>query len=142
MAGPVQQVDPAARLGPILPTVLSVPYRSRGLDFSGWDCWGCARWGLQDLADLAPPDEPTPPPDADGGSIARAFARRQRVWQPVQPGPGTLVLFGPRGVPVHCGFLVSAQICLHAGARTGTVLTSIDHPYLPPLIGAWLPPDT
>jgi cell wall-associated NlpC family hydrolase len=141
MAGPLQPLTPADRLAPILPQVLAAPYIRGGQDPAGWDCWGCTRWALKTLADLAPPEEIAPPIEAGLAAVARAFARAQRRWLAVAPCAGVLVLFGRRGVGAHCGFLVTERLCLHAGSAFGTVLTDIDHAYLPPLIGAWLPPE-
>lgn len=103
-----------------------MPYRSKGRDLTGWDCYGLCRFVMAERLGLLVPsyaDEYISETD-----VAPALANRAGgPWRPVAAGDeheGDVVVLLIGGVPSHCGYVIELGTMLHARKGCGTVVES------------------
>jgi cell wall-associated NlpC family hydrolase len=101
-----------------------VPFRERGRDFSGCDCWGLICLAYREVLGLD-----LPALDNLAGlsrqQAGKVFAQVSAGHRPVPPGqerPGDVVLF--RGRPAHAGLVVRPGLMLHAAPEINTCIES------------------
>lgn len=106
---------------------LRVPFKSRGRDLLGWDCYGLYRFVLAERFGIAIPsyaDDYTD--DGDRAGIGRAIeAYRPLGWVEVQGDEareGDAVVLRIAGVPWHCGYVIEPGIMLHTRRGAGTCI--------------------
>lgn len=107
---------------------VGTPYRERGRDFDGFDCWGLVVHGYRDEFGVDVPDHgpdfPEGQSDAAFVMTAQRLIRQQRkLWTPLTRAvPGATVLIRRGGHPVHTGLVTPGGDLLHADADIGQVL--------------------
>lgn len=111
-----------------------VPFKDRGRDLAGWDCWGCCRWVARAQFGL---ELPSYADDYQGCSVKErrelaALIKGQlgpwrEIWrrgldgnEPVGERPGDCLLLRQFGADCHVGIVVSAGHMLHAEEGQGT----------------------
>lgn len=96
---------------------VGLPYRSKGRDRSGVDCWGLVRMGLAEHFGIQMPSYADAYADAeDARSVCRAVKRYLRDgWVRVtHPAAGDLVMLRIEGRPWHCALMISPTWFVHA----------------------------
>lgn len=97
---------------------VGLPYRARGRDRQGIDCWGLVRLVLREQFGTDVPEyaghywtrELTP-------AVAEKIAEESARWEAVPAGmerAGDVVLLRLRGYPIHVGIVVAPGEMLHA----------------------------
>jgi cell wall-associated NlpC family hydrolase len=107
-----------------------IPFREKGRDRSGCDCWGIVRlaldehFGICDLPDYV--DTYTSTMDRD--SVDKAIRSGLLLgWEHVdQPGTGDLIILKPAGKPWHCGLMVNKLEMLHTLQGCNSTVERID----------------
>jgi len=121
---------------------IGVPFRDKGRDPSGWDCWGLLRFvgaevGLGEFPSYA---------DAyisANGDVGAAIEAHLGNWRKLpSPRPGCALLFRRFGVAHHVGLAVSRNEMLHVcrGLTGGSTIERFDTLVWGHLLaGAYLP---
>jgi murein DD-endopeptidase len=110
---------------------VGIPWRPRGRDITGVDCWGlvvlvCSeihRVDLPSYADAAGPD--------DQAAMREVYARDWPLpcfRETDRPEAGTLALFRVAGAATHVGVLVGDGHFLHAWPGVGCVVARLSDP--------------
>lgn len=107
-----------------LERAITVPFKDRGRDYGGWDCWGLVICGYRDVLGIELPDyldwyKTT----KNHRALARAFIDRSGSagWKNIDPRPGAVVVMMTGRLPTHAGVLVDHNMVLHCEDKTGTV---------------------
>ena len=103
--------------------IVATPYRAGGDQIgTGWDCWGCVAWGLQNLFGLdvrawRKPDDTT---------ATMALAAHHGAWREAEAlAPGVVIAALRDGRVVHhVGLLLSATHVMHC-SEIGTRIETI-----------------
>lgn len=95
---------------------IGIPYKERGRDFTGADCWGICRMVAKDLLYLSLPeyfyDETQILEDAE--KLIRENSPR---WVKVETDyykPGDIHIFRIKGHETHCGIHIAGKEFLHS----------------------------
>lgn len=114
---------------------IGVPFRDRGRDPSGWDCWGLVHWHYARLRFTELPDRPEVsaldlPAVANSAVEGLSKGPWQRidglgepldlviVWRHYEAASGGMI-----AAPIHCGLVTMPGLILHCDYDTGTVVT-------------------
>lgn len=104
--------------------VLRVPFKDRGRDWAGWDCWGCVKVLAPLVYGFAVPDFGDRY-EATDWTNARALdaliAREMAGFEEGPPGEAYPILTFERfGVRAHVGLAISSKEMIHAdGSANG-----------------------
>jgi cell wall-associated NlpC family hydrolase len=114
--------------------LIGAPYRTRGRDPSGWDCWGLVAWCRETWLGRPTPSYAHLYDSRDFATnagreakTAEMISREIAAWRPVDPGPGAAALFTLYGKPVHVGFMLNRRDFLHADVW-GTSVGDLEAP--------------
>jgi len=111
---------------------VGIPFRDRGRDRSGLDCWGLVvlvareRYRVE-LPDLSGEYAGT----RDRVGIPAAVESQLPAWDRIPRGSeaeGDVVLFREAGRPGHCGIVLGGGLMLHARAGTGSCVEGYGRP--------------
>lgn len=97
---------------------VGLPYKSRGRDRDGLDCWGLFYLAGREALDLPLPDYEGPAWDdaVSSAGIVKAAATFAKRFQRLKPGEeqiGDGVLFFIGGLPIHIGMVIGRRRFLH-----------------------------
>ena len=107
---------------------IGLPYKPKGRNFSGVDCYGVAYLFQREIMGNEVPSyaENYSDPDARG-SVANAIVSNAGNWLAVDtPERGDVILFNLLGLPVHCGVYVGDGDFLHSLKGTQTCIERLD----------------
>lgn len=111
-----------------------VPFKDKGRDYSGWDCYGLMRCFLKDVHDI---EIPSFVDDYENAGLTKdsrdhlefVITERKKIlpkWVAVEkPRAGDGVLFLVGGRPIHMGLMVDENNFLHTEFKINTVIESI-----------------
>lgn len=114
---------------------IDVPFKDKGRDFDGWDCYGLMRCFLKDVHGV---DIPSFVDDYKNAGLTKdsrdqleiVIRQRKEIlpqWVKVnEPKKGDGVLFLIGGRPIHMGLMLSRSKFLHTEAKINTVIESIN----------------
>lgn len=114
---------------------IQVPFKDKGRDYEGWDCYGLMRCFLKDVHGIDLPSYTENYDDAGMTKGSRdhleAVIREQKkilprwvqVFDDPREGDGVLFLIGGR--PIHMGLMVSDCRFIHTELKINTVIESI-----------------
>ena len=112
---------------------LAVPYRHRGRDLSGWDCYGLYRYMLMAEQGVEIGSFETAYPSvrnrATDVAISEAILQNIVNWTRVEQGSefrGCGVVFNIAGQPLHVGYILEPGTMLHAMEGRGTCIERYD----------------
>ena len=106
---------------------IGLPYKPKGRDRSGVDCWGLHRLIKQEVKGVLLPDftQSYLDPD-DSDSVARlVLAEARKNWMPVQHGeelPFDVIVLRLKSSPMHIGTVVRPGVMIHVLDGTCAVL--------------------
>lgn len=96
---------------------IGVPFKEKGRDFDGWDCWGLAICFYRAQFGIELPsyteDYKTTEDEAEIGALVR---REKLAWEELpieQAHCGDLLIMRMRGQPMHCGVVLDPPVFLH-----------------------------
>ena len=114
---------------------IGVPYKSRGDQFDGADCWGLARLfnrhelhkDLPDYKSLYVSADDLKDAEQAFGDAAQPQAKGRENWVEVdEPELGDVLLFKQMGVVSHCGIWIDGIDFLHIRMGHQATLDRID----------------
>lgn len=100
-----------------------VPFRDRGRDYTGWDCWGLIWRAYRDCLglDLTCLAEVPALQNWEAADLYEAI-HRQHIEVTGKEQPGDVAVF--RGLPVHVGLVVEPGKMLHVEQGISTCVES------------------
>lgn len=114
----------------LLKQVIGVPFKDKGRDLSGFDCWGLVRYVLLHGFGVEVPsyteDYRT---SKDGEEIAALVQGQSLGWPEIllpAAQPGDVVVLRILGRPWHVGVLLERPCFVHADQTCGTVVARLD----------------
>lgn len=112
--------------------VMAVPFKDKGRDYEGLDCWGLCRLGFHEVYGVELPSYLDDYTDAGKTQESRLelselIALKKRKWEQVtQYHPMDVALFTLGGMPVHVGLMIDKKNFLHCEKKIGTVIESLN----------------
>jgi cell wall-associated NlpC family hydrolase len=110
---------------------MSVPFKDKGRDYSGLDCWGCVRLCFLEVYGIDLPIYLDEYEDAGNTKksrveISKILKKGKRIWkQVVDYKPMDVALFTLGGLPLHVGVMVDKRNFLHCEKKIGVVIEEI-----------------
>jgi cell wall-associated NlpC family hydrolase len=109
---------------------MMTPFKPRGRDFSGWDCWGMFKCAYQHVNGVMLPSfaDEYESTRASNDLAELVAAGRDRIgqWQKISSidasNPMDGVILKYRGLPVHIGLVISRKKFLHTEAGINTIV--------------------
>lgn len=95
---------------------IGIPYKSKGGDWLGVDCYGlCRLFMFVELGKEIPTYADDYKSAEDKVSVSDAILKHVKSWVPVegQKQPGDIVIFNIGNKPLHCGVLLNSNDFLH-----------------------------
>lgn len=103
---------------------IGIPYKDKGRDYSGLDCWGLVRLVYSEQFNIILPsftEQYTTAEDLD--LINETISYYKDGWEQVQePEIGTIILFRVMGTLSHVGIYIGDQKFIHARHGVGSVI--------------------
>ena len=94
---------------------IGIPYKDRGRDRDGLDCWGLVKLFYSDVMGIDVPGYLEYDSAEDNAAVADVIDRRVSDWKQIEaPEPGCVLLFRVKGLPIHCGIYLGRDDFLHA----------------------------
>ena len=105
---------------------IRVPFKEKGRDFDGWDCWGCFRKAYLEIYNIELPEYLDYSSSRAYGELHKLIEGNMGDWVEVdKPCAGDGVLFTISGSPCHVAFAIDSKNALHAEERLGTFIEPI-----------------
>lgn len=106
---------------------VGIPYKQKGRDLNGIDCWGLLRLVYSEEFKINLPSFVTDYTEDDTMRIQDLIAQYKEGWEQLdKPEPGCLVLFRVFGTESHVGIAVSETHFLHARDGQSSAVESFD----------------
>ena len=106
---------------------IGIPYKEKGRDVTGIDCWGLLRLVYSEEFNIELPSFVTEYTENDTASIQDLVAQCKEGWELVdEPTPGCLVLFRVLNTESHVGIAVSTTHFLHARQGQDSAIESFE----------------
>lgn len=100
----------------------NIPFKDRGRDENGVDCWGLVALILKNECGIEVPSyiddyDNTEERDKLAGLIAE---ERAKLWESVdKPQPFDVIVLEMRGVPMHVGIVIGDRLMIHCSKGVG-----------------------
>ena len=111
---------------------VGIPFREKGRDRTGIDCWGLARLILRERFRIEAPDLSAEYSGAQAPARLQEIAREEAEnWWPIPLGdeqPGDIVMLAIRGFDRHFGIVVAPPWMIHAEKGINSILERYDRP--------------
>jgi Putative phage tail protein/NlpC/P60 family len=106
---------------------IGIPYKQKGRDFNGIDCWGLLRLVYSEEFNINLPSFATEYTQEDIVRIQDLIAQYKEGWQQLDsPEEGCAVLFRILGTESHIGIATSSTHFLHAREKHSVVVESFE----------------
>lgn len=110
---------------------IGLPYKEKGRDRSGIDCWGLARLVYKEQFDIELPNLDDSYDLSEQDALVDLMAIHKEDWKATNvPNIGDVVVFKILGQPTHVGIVCGAGTFLHAREGSDSVIERLDS-------GAW-----
>lgn len=116
------------KLQEFIQKALGAPFKPKGRDYDGWDCFGPFYCAYRDVLGIEMPsyvDDYVDPGDTDASRrvIQDIILSQKHNWETVKkPQPLDVVLFTYGATRTHLGLMVDSKQFLHCERRIGTVI--------------------
>lgn len=105
---------------------IGLPFKERGRDSAGLDCWGLVRLVLQEQFDIQVPSYThcyaSSIDQAQLGPLVRRESLNWKVIQAAEVRCGDVVILRMRGEPMHVGLVLGDQQMLHIERGINSVI--------------------
>lgn len=105
---------------------IGAPFKERGRDIKGLDCWGLVRLILMEQFDIYPPSYTTSYASSVNEKQLGPLVRRETLnWQHIRPNDeqcGDVVVLRMRGEPMHVGLVLGDKTMIHIERGINSVL--------------------
>jgi len=105
---------------------IGVPFKNRGRDYKGWDCWGLAVKAYQECYGLELVDFINEYESALKSKIvAEIIERHKLLWKEIDIGkeePGDIILLRYGSWPCHMGLIIEPDKMLHVESGIETCI--------------------
>jgi len=106
---------------------VGIPYKQKGRDLNGIDCWGLLRLVYSEEFKINLPSFASDYTEDDTKRIQDLIAQYKEGWEQLdKPEPGCVVLFRVLGTESHVGIAVSETHFLHAREGQSSAIESFD----------------
>lgn len=109
----------------VLASMIGVPFRDKGRERDGWDCWGAVRWGLREAFGIEVPSYLESYLSSQDGEAVSAIIAREAVKWPLcgleKARPGDVLILRVKGRPWHFGLVSEPPYFIHADKSCGTI---------------------
>lgn len=112
--------------------VMGVPFREKGRDYSGLDCYGMVVLGMKEVYGVVLPSYVDDYTDTGHSQqtrleLSELIAMKKRKWEQVTKyQPMDVALFNLGGMPIHVGLMIDKKNFIHCEKKIGTVVESIN----------------
>lgn len=114
---------------PDLQSYIGIPFRARGRDRSGIDCYGLVRLYLREQHGIELDEYEYDVDDRPACGKVVGQAARSTPWTTVEePRPGDVAILRVMGQPMHCAVCIGGGRILHASDRVGTCIERLASP--------------
>ena len=116
----------------------SIPYKNRGRDFNGCDCYGLVKIMAKHEDGVELPDFIYD--NSQDNSNGRFYKEelKNKKWVKVEPCKGAIVLLRIEGVDKHCGYMINNHQFMHILGEAGVNIGSIkDNTFKDRVVGFW-----
>ncbi len=108
---------------------IGIPYKEKGRDLDGIDCWGLVRLVYKQEYNISLPSFSGEYIQQDVDRIQDLISQYKEGWEPLEkPSEGCLVLFRILGTESHIGVAISSTHFLHAREGQDSAIESFDSP--------------
>ena len=112
--------------------MIGVPFKEKGRDLAGFDCWGAVAYGLrQGFGIVVPSYTEAYTTSQEGAEIAALIGREASGWLAVplaDAQPGDVLILRIQGQPWHCGLVLEPPLFVHTDRTLWTVRDRWDSP--------------
>jgi len=106
---------------------LCVPFREKGRDYDGWDCYGMLFCAFRDVYGTVLPEYTDHSYKSEYDDLKRLIDKEKAVWEEVKdPQPGDLALFCMKSRHPHVALVISKRQALHAEGNIGTFIENLN----------------
>ena len=107
---------------------VGLPWRERGRDRTGLDCWGLLRLVYAERMGVTLPSfSDAYVTTEDGKALSDLMDGNMTPWREIEPGqerPGDALLMSLAGHPQHVGVICGGGMVLHIERGTGSIVES------------------
>ena len=109
---------------------IGIPFKYKGRDENGLDCWGLVRLIYKNEYNISLPSFSEEYIENDVDRIQDLISQYKEGWESVEaPSEGTAVLFKVMGTESHIGVAISATHFIHAREGYDSAVEAFDSPY-------------
>ena len=102
---------------------LNVPFKERGRDYEGWDCYGVPFCYFRDVKNIKLPEYLTYSSIKDYKQLKRMIDGARPYWKAVtQPKLGDIAVFRTGKSESHIGLVIDHKRMLHSEKKVGTFI--------------------
>lgn len=102
---------------------LLIPFKEKGRDYDGWDCWGLVYCYYRDVLGINLPAYLDYSSTKEYEILSNIIETGKPEWtQIITPTVGDVGLFTISGKPVHIAIIVSVHDILHSEEKIGTFI--------------------
>jgi cell wall-associated NlpC family hydrolase len=107
---------------------VGIPWKDKGRDSSGCDCWGLVRIVYQEILGINLPNYGEDYSNlADKKELAALIGKGASLWKEVKEGEEEvldLVLLRQSGLPIHVGVVIGRGLMLHVPTEQSSTIVS------------------